>query len=183
MLEYGTKVPWELLHVLRSCVHALLIICNLGDACFPVPCSVSMVHCRVLGWGASCLGCSRCVLSCGMPTAVCCSPNEYHSLGPLAPKPYTHKLIGMLGAIICAAAIIFVGYMSVGVAGGRGAYIILSGMCFQRTVVQLEWFRCCQLTCAQLEWQVVSANSLRRHGLACWYSSWTGLGVWCSVLS
>lgn len=50
--------------------------------------------------------------------AVCCSPTEYHSLGPLAPKPYTHKLIGMLGAILCAATIIFVGYMSVGVAGG-----------------------------------------------------------------
>lgn len=47
----------------------------------------------------------------------CPRPTEYHSLGPLAPKPYTHKLIGMLGAIICAATIIFIGYMSVGVAG------------------------------------------------------------------
>jgi hypothetical protein len=44
-------------------------------------------------------------------------PTEYHSLGPLAPKPHTHKLIGMLGAIICAATIIFIGYMSVGVTG------------------------------------------------------------------
>jgi hypothetical protein len=42
---------------------------------------------------------------------------HYHTLGPLAPKPYTHKLIGMLGAIICAASIIFSGYMSVGLAG------------------------------------------------------------------
>ena len=56
-----------------------------------------------------------------------CSPTQYHSLGPLAPKPYTHKLIGMLGAIICAASIIFVGYMSVGVAGEAGRRIRSNG--------------------------------------------------------
>lgn len=34
---------------------------------------------------------------CVAVTFVCgllCSPNEYHTLGPLAPKPYTYKLIG-----------------------------------------------------------------------------------------
>uniref|UniRef100_A0A383V4T9 Amino acid transporter transmembrane domain-containing protein n=1 Tax=Tetradesmus obliquus TaxID=3088 RepID=A0A383V4T9_TETOB len=44
-------------------------------------------------------------------------PTEYHTLGPLAPKPYTYKLIGMLGAILSAQSIILVGYMAVGVAG------------------------------------------------------------------
>jgi hypothetical protein len=51
------------------------------------------------------------------PVCLTHSPSHYQALGPLAPKPSTHKLIGMLGAIICAASIIFVGYMSVGVAG------------------------------------------------------------------
>eukprot|EP00878_Enallax_costatus_P011109 GHUV01011602.1.p1 GENE.GHUV01011602.1~~GHUV01011602.1.p1 ORF type:complete len:461 (+),score=81.03 GHUV01011602.1:314-1696(+) len=45
------------------------------------------------------------------------SPTDYRTLGPLAPKPYTYKLIGMLGAIISAASVILIGYMSVGVAG------------------------------------------------------------------
>lgn len=45
------------------------------------------------------------------------SPRDFHSLGPLAPKPYTYKLIGMLGAILSASTIILVGYMAVGVAG------------------------------------------------------------------
>eukprot|EP00879_Flechtneria_rotunda_P015774 GHRR01016496.1.p1 GENE.GHRR01016496.1~~GHRR01016496.1.p1 ORF type:complete len:334 (+),score=80.43 GHRR01016496.1:326-1327(+) len=45
-------------------------------------------------------------------------PERYQLLGPLAPKPYTYKLIGMLGAIISAMTIILLGYMSVGIAGG-----------------------------------------------------------------
>lgn len=74
------------------------------------------------GWVSS----KVCVLPlplCAPPLhmCMCCSPTEYHSLGPLAPKPYTHKLIGMLGAIMTAAAIIFTGYMSVGVAGEAAA--------------------------------------------------------------
>ncbi|KAF6257139.1 transmembrane amino acid transporter protein-domain-containing protein [Scenedesmus sp. NREL 46B-D3] len=44
-------------------------------------------------------------------------PTDYHTLGPLVPKPYTYKLIGMLGAILSAQGIILVGYMAVGVAG------------------------------------------------------------------
>ncbi|KAI8469768.1 MAG: transmembrane amino acid transporter protein-domain-containing protein [Monoraphidium minutum] len=45
------------------------------------------------------------------------SPDEYSSLGPLAPKPSTYKLIGMLGAIISYMVIIFLGYASVGFTG------------------------------------------------------------------
>eukprot|EP00775_Hariotina_reticulata_P008954 gene8954-9130_t len=45
------------------------------------------------------------------------TPDEFHTLGPLAPKPYTFKLIGMLGAILSAMSIILTGYISVGVAG------------------------------------------------------------------
>lgn len=65
------------------------------------------------------MGLTLCWDMLGVPS---CSPTEYHALGPLAPKPYTHKLIGMLGAIICAASIIFVGYMSVGVAGNPAGF-------------------------------------------------------------
>lgn len=44
-------------------------------------------------------------------------PEDYHALGSLAPKPYTFKLIGMLGVVISAMSIILVGYSCVGVAG------------------------------------------------------------------
>lgn len=45
------------------------------------------------------------------------SPGHYSSLGPLAPKPSTYKLIGMLGAIISYMSIILLGYTAVGVSG------------------------------------------------------------------
>eukprot|EP00877_Chromochloris_zofingiensis_P003558 jgi/Chrzof1/13202/Cz07g24080.t1 len=45
------------------------------------------------------------------------SPARYQNMSSLAPKPYTYKLIGMLGVILSAMAIIFAGYMSVGCAG------------------------------------------------------------------
>eukprot|EP00878_Enallax_costatus_P031957 GHUV01035035.1.p1 GENE.GHUV01035035.1~~GHUV01035035.1.p1 ORF type:complete len:465 (+),score=99.11 GHUV01035035.1:975-2369(+) len=45
------------------------------------------------------------------------SPVAYHSMGPLAPKPYTYKLIGMLGAIITYMTIILLGYTAVGITG------------------------------------------------------------------
>ncbi|KAF8059975.1 slc38a7 [Scenedesmus sp. PABB004] len=45
------------------------------------------------------------------------SPSAFQGLGRLAPKPRTYKLIGMLGAILSAQAVIFVGYMAVGIAG------------------------------------------------------------------
>jgi len=44
-------------------------------------------------------------------------PDEFQTLGPLAPKPYTFKLIGMLGAILSAMSVILTGYIAVGVAG------------------------------------------------------------------
>jgi hypothetical protein len=48
----------------------------------------------------------------------CChSPDHYSSLGPLAPKPTTYKLIGMLGAIISYMSIILLGYTAVGISG------------------------------------------------------------------
>ncbi|GBF99905.1 hypothetical protein Rsub_12813 [Raphidocelis subcapitata] len=45
------------------------------------------------------------------------SPMQYASLRPLAPRPRTHKLIGMLGVILVAMTLIAAGYIVVGAAG------------------------------------------------------------------
>ena len=61
------------------------------------------------------------VLQHPLPACTCfitCSPVAYQSLGPLAPKPYTYNLIGMLGAIIMYMTIILLGYTAVGITGG-----------------------------------------------------------------
>ena len=48
------------------------------------------------------------------------SPEGFHSMRfRLAPRPYTHKLIGMLGTIILYMLIVFGGYASVGVTGAQ----------------------------------------------------------------
>lgn len=54
--------------------------------------------------------------ACG-PISAPCSPTHYESLHPLAPKPKTYKLIGMLGAVICAYTLICTGYVAVGIGG------------------------------------------------------------------
>jgi hypothetical protein len=53
---------------------------------FPCICTAYVIWCRVM--------------TCrGEPLLVgFCRPTDYHTLGPLAPKPYTYKLIGELGA-------------------------------------------------------------------------------------
>jgi hypothetical protein len=55
--------------------------------------------------------------SCCCCCCCSCSPGHYSLLGPLAPKPTTYKLIGMLGAIISYMSIILLGYTAVGVSG------------------------------------------------------------------
>lgn len=45
------------------------------------------------------------------------SPKQYATLSSLAPRPYTYKLIGMLGVIIVSMSLIAAGYIGVGAAG------------------------------------------------------------------
>ena len=54
------------------------------------------------------------VLIAGLPRR----PSEYAELpGTWGPRPRTRKLIGMLGVILSAIALIMVGYLAVGLAG------------------------------------------------------------------
>lgn len=73
------------------------------------------------------------ICSCTAVLAHGFSPIAYQSLGPLAPKPYTYKLIGMLGAIITYMTIILLGYTAVGITGGSAdgqpGCVGNSGMC------------------------------------------------------
>ena len=45
------------------------------------------------------------------------SPMNYSALPTIAPRPYTYKLIGMLGIIIVSMSLIATGYIAVGTAG------------------------------------------------------------------
>ena len=54
------------------------------------------------------------MLIAGLPS----QPSEYAMLpGAWGPRPRTRKLIGMLGVILAAIALIMVGYLAVGLAG------------------------------------------------------------------